>query len=341
MGRDITLFPHKATKSELKKLLESNGFKPCKHLWDWPKGTLNFYWFEHEDYKSIDGVSADIYPIGDDERDFTENEWALHVRTRYSASLDDVKIMNHILREGRKLFGGTIDGDYGKNRYAPLWDDNSTPLSRGISMVYQRIDQEIRTVLFSLPDPMLEQPPVPQSQAGNDLADFMKSMDPSRVIYNGLVPFAVAMFEHFFSEIFQVLIAYDEVALENRKNHKQRIDFETLLEVGDNQRTIENIIASNYTFQNLNQLNKAYKDWLSIDVRNILYKKKKIGNSINFLENKISEIIEYRHGIVHRFEIDRTLTKEGYTQILETIQLSMTEFIDFLNKKYKIDVTLD
>lgn len=48
MGRDVTLYPTKATREELKDFLESSGFKPCKHLWDWPKGTLNYSWFERQ-----------------------------------------------------------------------------------------------------------------------------------------------------------------------------------------------------------------------------------------------------------------------------------------------------
>ncbi len=146
------------------------------------------------------------------------------------------------------------------------------------------------------------------------------------------------MFEYFFSQAFQVLIKYDTIALEKRSSHKQKLDFETLLEIESKEATVENVIARNYTFQNLNQLNKAYKDWLNIDVRNILYKKKKIGRSVTFLENRISEIIQYRHGIVHRFAIDRSLTREGYIHILDAIEKGIGEFISFVEKKFKFKV---
>ncbi len=56
MGRDLTLYPSKASKKELKNLVESLGFVKCSHLWDWPKGTLNYSWFDMEDFKSIDGM---------------------------------------------------------------------------------------------------------------------------------------------------------------------------------------------------------------------------------------------------------------------------------------------
>lgn len=339
MGRDVTLYPEKASKKDLKDFLENLGFEKCGHFWDWPKGTLNYSWFEHEDFKSIDGVSADIYPVSGEKLNITGNKWALHVRNLHSASWHDVKMFNDVLRGARKLFGGTIQGDYGINRYAPLWDDDSTPISRGVAAIYQHVEMEIFAVKFALPEPSIKKQLCPGGKI-NDFIEFTNSLDPSRVIYNGLVPFAVSMFEYFFSQIFQVLIAYDKFALEKRSSHKLKVDFSTLLEVSDKERTIENVIAESYTFQNLNQLNKAYKDWLDIDVRKILFKKKKVGNSITFLENRISEIIQYRHGIVHHFSIDRSLTKEGYINILEAIEKSIAEFIGFIEKKYEIKIEL-
>ncbi len=336
MGRDLTLYPQKASKKDLKDYLEKLGFEKCGHFWEWPKGTLNYSWFDNKDFKSIDGVSADIYPISEEEEQkFTKNKWALHVRNLYNASLHDVIMLNNVLRNGRKIFGGMIDGDYGRNRYAPLWEDDSTPISRGITKIYQHINQEISAIKASLPNPIIK---LGEPDKKDDFVSFAHTLDPSRVLYNGLVPFAVSMFEYFFSQVFQILITYDEFALKKQKIHKVKIDFSTLLEVKNNEKTIENVIADNYTFQNLNQLNKAYKEWLEIDVRQILYKKKKIGNSITFLENRISEIIQYRHGIVHHFAIDRSLTKDNYIHILEAIEKSMIEFVNFLETKYNIKI---
>jgi len=334
MGRDITLHPKKATRNELKNYLEDLGFQKCKHLWEWPKGTLNYSWFDHVDFKSIDGVSADIYPVSNDELHISGNKWALHVRNANIASWHDVKMLNDVLKGAKRLFGGNIVGDYGRNRYAPLWDDHSTPISRGISSLYNHIHQEISSVKHALPEPSIKLPS-PEDKSSSEFFNFMHSLDPSRVIYNGLVPFAVAMFEYFFSQAFQVLIKYDSFAIEKRAMHKQKIDFDVLLEIEKGKISIENIIAKNFTFQNLNHLNKAYKEWLNIDVREVLYKKKRIGKSVSFLENRISEIIQYRHGIVHHFTLDMSLSRDGYIHILDAIEKSITEFISFIEVKYE------
>jgi len=340
MGRDITLYPKKASRKELSDYLVGLGFEKCSHLWDWPKGTLNYAWFEIEDFKSIDGVSADIYPIRKDEQGITGNEWAMHVRNLYGASWYDVKMLNDVLKGARRRFGGTIKGDYGTNKYAPLWNDESTPLSRGLAAIYHHVKQTMDSVKVSLPKEYFGLKP-PTETKNDNINKYIGSHDPSRVIYNGLVPFAVSMFEYFFSQVFQVLIAYDNFALKKRSTYNLKVEFTTVLGVHKKERTIESIIAEEYTFQNLDQLNKAYKDWLNIDVRGLLFKKRKMGNTIKFLENRISEIIQYRHGIVHHFAIDRTLTREGYIHILEAIEISFDEFVSFIEQKYDIKIERD
>ena len=339
MGRDLILYPRRATRSELKAYLEALGFRKCKHFWDWPQGTLNYSWFDERDFRSIDGVSADVYPVSSDELDITGNEWALHVRNRYSASWHDVRMLNDVLRGARKRYGGTIKGDYGTNRYAPLWTDESTPISRGVSSIFQHVDQAIRAVKTALPDssvPWLQMEP--EDAKMRDLIELARSVDPARVIYNGLVPFAVSMFEYFFSRVFRVLIAYDPYALAKRDSHKLPVDFATLLRVSGGERTVEDVIAEAYTFQNLDHLSKAYRDWLNIDVRKLMYTKKRLGRKVSFLEHRLQDIIQYRHGIVHHFELDRSLTKEGYIAILDAIEASITEFLDFIEKKYKVTI---
>jgi hypothetical protein len=327
MGRDLTLYPGRASRLELKSYLEGLGFTRCKHLWDWPAGTLNYSWFDERDFRSIDGVSADIYPVSGQEAEISRNGWALHVRNLYSASWHDVKMLNDVLRGAKKLFAGTINGDYGTNRYAPLWKDESTPISRGIASVYQHVDQHLRAVTFALPQPAMPwHIPEPMDAKTRQLVEYTQRLDPARVIYNGLLPFAVSMFEYFFSRAFRILITYDTYALKKRASHTQRVEFPTLLQVSCGQSAVEDVIANAYTFQNLGQLNKAFREWLDIDVRKIFFKKKRIGGSLSFLERRIAEIIESRHGVVHRFELDGSLNRERYIAILDAVALSISEF---------------
>ncbi|MDX6502003.1 MAG: hypothetical protein QOG23_5263 [Blastocatellia bacterium] len=55
---------------------------------------------------------------------------------------------------------------------------------------------------FALPEPTFKN----TNKTGGKIDEFIKfanSLDPSRIIYNGLVPFAVAVFEYFFLRFFK------------------------------------------------------------------------------------------------------------------------------------------
>ena len=143
---------------------------------------------------------------------------------------------------------------------------------------------------------------------------------------------------HFFANVFRVLIAYDPYALDKRKVHNLRVDLPTLLKVKEGELTIEDVISETYSFQNLDQMNKAFREWLNIDLKSIFFKRKRIGHQISFLEDRIQEIIQYRHGVVHRFELDRSLTKDGYIAILDAIEASIKEFLNYLEMKYQITI---
>ena len=106
----------------------------------------------------------------------------------------------------------------------------------------------------------------------------------------------------------------------------------------DGDQSVEDVIAGAYTFQNLGQLNKAYQEWLNIDVRRVMYKKRRIGRKVSFLENRLQDIIQYRHGVVHHFELDRSLTKDGYIAILDAVAASISEFLSYLEVKYKVTI---
>lgn len=337
MGRDLVIYPEKATKQQLKDIIESLGFTRCNHLWDWPPGTLNYSWFESKDFLSVDGVSADIFPLlSNQERQITTNGWAVHVRNTYSASQYDVVMLNTVLKRIRQEFGGTIKGDYGTNRYAPLYKDTSTPLSRGLTSVFGQVDGRIRKLIFAMPDSQMKYSENIDEE--DKLLKFMKQQDPIRIIYNALVPFVISGFEFFFVQTFQILLKYDVNAVERMTSHNQKISFEEAIAISNGTTTLESIVASNYSFQNLVQINKAFKEWFGIDINKILFKKRKVGNRIAFLQSRMEEIIQFRHGIVHRFDIDVSLEKTDILEWIRTLQLVIEEVIDFLEKKYSIKV---
>ena len=106
---EIILHPKAASRDDIANLLKGLGYRPCEHLWDWPKGSLNFQWFEHTDYLSYDGVGATVYKASSDKHQLGDCEWALHTRTRSSASsADQVTKTRQSVQQGLSLAATSI-----------------------------------------------------------------------------------------------------------------------------------------------------------------------------------------------------------------------------------------
>jgi hypothetical protein len=327
MGRDLRLYPKNASKADLVSFVNSFGnIQKSSHLWDWPKGTLHFRWFDSVDYRSSVGVEITIYPVTDEEKKYTDNSWVIHVRNVYSATWYDVNMLNTILRIGRKKFGGDILGDYGKNRYATLWDDQSTPMSRGLFWVRDMAKNNLDSVIHRLPDETL-------TPDGNDeLAKFLRRLDPSRTIYNGLVPFLVSIVEFYLKNIFIIVLKYDPEANSKIAEHSQKVNFSDLME----DKSLEALVAENYTFQNLRQVKKAFYEWLNIDVEHLLSQPKSRVSAGNTLWKNVDELIKYRHDIIHHLGVDSNLSRKDFIKLTKMTEKILDSLLAYLIKKYGI-----
>ena len=110
----------------------------------------------------------------------------------------------------------------------------------------------------------------------------MSRVDPSRAMYNAMVPFAVAAVEHFFSKSFKILLYYDNKAQKSLEEQSRKVDMQDVLEISSGTKTIEDVIADWYSFQNIQSISAAYKDWFGIDLWKILRQKKKSGKESFF-----------------------------------------------------------
>jgi hypothetical protein len=112
MSLEMILHPKSASRDDLRRLLLELGYAPCLHLWDWPKGSLHFQWFNNTDYLSYDGVEATINRPSSDEYQLGACEWAFHTRTRASASPADKDHQDRTIRAARAACGGHVYNDW-------------------------------------------------------------------------------------------------------------------------------------------------------------------------------------------------------------------------------------
>lgn len=327
MSIEITFHPQHANREKLRQLLEELGYQPCESLWKWPKGTLTYHWFDATEHRSYDGVEANISkPSKALKEKLGPCPWMLHTRTRASASPSDKDKQNRTIREARRRFGGRFHNDwYGLDRYTVTSPDGRDAISRGMYLVYEQVKGNLKSVIFSLPEGH-KPPKEPKDAYGKKVAEFIGAADPVRVLYNALVPFAVASLEHFFGQTFRIFLAYDEMAKQKIALQTRKVEMTDLLAVRDGNKSVEDIIADWYSFQSIDSIHRAFSEWTTIDFWKILRTGKVPGDDLTMLADAFNKIIEFRHGIVHRYDIDRQLDCEQISTILKTAIAVIDEF---------------
>ena len=335
MSIEIVLYPPKVGRETLCKFLKECGFDPCEHLWSWPKGAKHYQWFSQVGYESFDGVEATVYPVKDSERElFPGSKWALHTRTRVAASTNDRKRQNAVIRAARKRFGGSFYNDgYGRNRYSPTEPDRRDAVARGIYLSYEHVRGQVSALKFALPEPLEGF----EKLRGTKL-EGVTTADPHRVLYNALVPFAVAAAEHFFSRCFKILLAYDENAQQRLLEQTRKLELRDVIAIRDGKQTLEDVVAGWYSFQSISGIHKAFTQWFDIDFWSVVRRRRKVGNRLPLLDGQFQQLIEFRHGVVHHFDLDLELNKEHLEEMLDLVMVLIDEFVTYLEKTRKVPI---
>lgn len=344
MSIEIWLYTQKSTKIKLIKELKLQGFKKTSHILDSisTNGERYFYWFETNNYESFSGVEATVMKSTEEEKkQYNCSDWILHTRTLVWGGFFDKEKQNKVIKHMRSIFGGNFYNDwYGTNKYIDINDypKYSAP-ERGLILMKDNLEDKISKLKYSIsqiPNNMLG---LKLEEGDPDFIKHMKATDPSLTIYNAMLPFLVSIIEFMFKETFLVLIRYDSKAQGKIKNANLKVPLDKVIQVKNRNLLIEEIIADTFTFQNMDQVSKAYKDYLDIDIRKILSKKKKVGARIFRIMGKVDEIIQLRHSIVHHFGYNTQLDQELFLQYLEVIDVTKELFIKNLSvsRNWNID----
>lgn len=329
MSIEIWQFPRTATREELVDLLKSLGYKRGENLFfPGPPGTLSFFWSEPRDFLSTSGVDASVFPLDAEGKEAwkTQNDWALRTRTSISASSFDQKFQNDTVRAVRKAFGGRFYNDhFGHNRYNDIPPDKSTPPSRGVSGTLSRVLQDLNSLAHVLPEESFKVLGTPQGDITDEndrtgILKFTKQFDPSRVLYNALLPFLVAAIEHIFRETFEILVKYDEEAQAVLESQSRKVSFADAAALARGELALEQIASDGYSFQNLDSIQRAYKDVLSIDIWKAIRKRRKVRKKRPMLSEALEDLIGARHGVVHKFVLNRQLDRDSFLHLLELVR---------------------
>ena len=158
-------------------------------------------------------------------------------------------------------------------------------------------------------------------------------MDPQRVLYNALVPFAVAAVEHFLSRSFKVLLEFDPKARERLLRQTRKVEMVEAVSIAKGEMSIEDVVVGWYSFQHLDSIQKAFCEWLGIDFRATLRRRRRIGRRVFTLDAELGRMIEARHGVIHRLQINRGLQRHGISELLDAAMAVIDAFVDHLESQ--------
>lgn len=345
MSVEVTLFTKNATKTGLRKFLLANSFQKSRHFIDEMNNEemLHFMWFGFDNYESATGVEATVLKSSvEEKKKYNCSEWILHTRTRSSGTFEDKQKQNQIIKTGRQQFGGTFYNDwYGTNKYTNLADYKKiTPLEKGISIIASNSLEKLSQINNCLNGYRNELSENIANIKPESMRALLISKDPSILLYNSLIPFLVSVIEYFFSQCFANYIKYDKTSRGLLTDEKIKVDISEVISILEKTNSLEQIVTQSYNFQNLDSLNKAFKKYLSIDVRATLSQKKKVNGKVTRILTKVEEILDARHRFVHDLDINYELSKNIYLDYVSTMEIAI-ELILLAFKEKGLTIEID
>jgi len=340
MSIEIWQFPNAASKLELLSCLKELGYTVGENVFlNLPVGTVHLYWSEPEDFKSTRGVDASVFPVDGKAKEIWEtgSDWGLRTRTSMWATSFDQEFQNQTVKTIRKKFGGHFYNDhYGKGRYNVIKRTKSTPSSRGVYATFFRLDGDLHLLESAIPDAQIEK--IHSASAGmidvkdttgldektKKFVEFSKLFDPSRIVYNALVPFLVAVIEHFFRECFEIVLKYDTRAMDRVLKKDSRVLLREAVAIQKGELSVERVVSNAYSFQNVDSIRKAYSEVLNIEVLKALRGRRRIGNKLPLMESFLRDLISTRHRVIHHLEVYKALDRKGFLALIEGTRTLLT-----------------
>jgi hypothetical protein len=122
------------------------------------------------------------------------------------------------------------------------------------------------------------------------------------------------------------------------EEQNRKLSFVEATALARDELTIERIASGWYSFQNLDSIQKAFKEVFGIDVWKALRRRKKVRAKLPMLSSALENLIGARHGVVHHFSLDRNLDREGFLDLLHLVRSLLDLMANEIERK--LGVTL-
>lgn len=228
----------------------------------------------------------------------------------------------------RKRFGGYFISDYGKNRYFKFNGVIRQKAEAGVHQAYSRFVHSIKRAYQFIDFSDLN---------NNDVypiknIDMFDSHNPKLLATNILVPYILSALEEFFRSTFIALLRYSE----NKEKiiHDAKIQGAELVLVDQGILTVPEAVAKWMNFQEMDKVHLSFKRLdKNIDLHGVF--KKPCGRKKENSWLLFKRIIELRHSIIHRAEMDVTYTPKKVGQDIKSIRKAILQFYEHLAELYE------
>lgn len=318
MSLDLYLYSKKSpTKESIEQVIFPLGFEPEND----PSG-MSYSWFKTDNYESLRGCR--LYISKGDPKDKEIPRGTRTVFDSYSnafRSYEDLAMQNNVIRKLKSAFGGSVyDPQEGRYGYIKNYITRLSPAEKRCGLVYGHLHNNLHRAKLGTSD--LD----PKFVGLKSIDERLPSLDKGLVTNNLIAVFLVSSLEAFLKDLF---IAYVEMHPELQErifNKSSKIDYQTLRELLEKEKTLVEVEADSYNFQNLQSANWAYSTYLKLNLFDLWNRKRKIGKRFHVIREVIEELIQLRHQIVHTAYLRVDFDGENVDKYRESVQCA-GEFI--------------
>lgn len=333
MSISLYLFSKKSpNKISIEKIITPLGFKPMEEPFD----KLNlYYWFKEENYESLRGVHLDFSKAQPEDKELPKGTKTVFIATTYAGrSYEDINMQNNVIRSLRTVFRGSIyNDDEGKHAYISNDWPRLKPAEKRCGLIYSNFHNNINKAKLATSD--LGE----HYSARLKFDEGLASYDSGLIINNLVAVFLVSILENFLRDLF---IAYVEMRpdLQDKIFEKtSKIDFQTLKALLEKEKSVVDVEADSYSFQNILSANRAYITYFQLNLVELWSKRKKMAGKFYKIRDVVQELINLRHKIVHNAYLKHNFNKVEVNRYVNAIEIAGKLLVNELEKSgFHIDL---
>lgn len=320
------------TRDSIEQVIYPLGFEPV----DEPSEKWYFY-FKTENYESMCGCKLFVSkPDLHDEQMPRRTQTVFYAAVHGLRSYEDIAMQNNVIRKLRSVFGGSVynDGD-GRYAYVENYVPRLSPAEKRCGLVYRNFHLNIGRAWIVASD--LD----PHYVARKQLDEEMASLDRGLITNNLIAVFLVSTLETFLKDLFIAYVEMHPNLQEKIFDRTSKIDFQTLRVLLEKKKSLAEVEAGYYTFQNLSSANVAYSEYLQINLFKLWNRKKKIGKRFYSIREIIEELIQLRHEIVHKAYLKPDFHKIEVDRYRKAVELAGKSVVAALEQEKGFRIDLD